>query len=104
MIEIPVVDAPDQEFGIILNGQRCTIRLRYNQTVNRWAFDLSLDDRPILQGRRIVLDRNLLAELGFGLGYLFAGADDPNAVPGRTELPSGIVRLYYLTDADRAAV
>lgn len=105
MIEIPVADAPDQEFSVVLSNRRVTFRLRYAPFNERWSLDLSLDDVPVLHGRRIVTGIDLLAGFDFGIGHLIAmpsqdGANDP---PGRTQLPSGVVRLYHVTEADLAA-
>lgn len=106
MIEIPVADAPDQELSVVLANRRTTIRLRYAPYEDRWSMDLSLDDVPVLHGRRVVTGIDLLAGFDFGIGHLIAapsqeGANDP---PGRAQLPSGVVRLYHYTDADLAAV
>ncbi|KQT52227.1 phage baseplate plug protein [Aureimonas sp. Leaf460] len=101
MIEIPVIDAPDQELSVVLSDRRCTFRLRYNQTSDRWAFDLALDDQPVLCGRRIVVGRDLFEGLGLGLGILFAlGGDDP----GRDAFTTGSVRLYHAGLADVAVL
>lgn len=103
MIEFPIIDAADQQFGAILNGRRVTIRLRYNVTTDRWSFNLSIDDVPVLHGRRIVLGVDLLAAFNFGIGAIFAYADNPAAEPNRDNLPAGVVRLFHGDDADVAA-
>jgi hypothetical protein len=102
MIEFTIADEADQQFATILNGRRVTMRLRYNVTTDRWSFDLSIDDEPVLHGRRIVTGVDLLAPFDFGLGALFAVPIDSNN-PGRVELPRGSVRLYHATDAEIAA-
>ena len=102
MIEFTITDAPDQQFGAILSGRRVTMRLRYNPTSQAWSFDLAIDDLPVLQGRRVVTGIDLLEPFGFGLGALFALPVTPGAVPDRTGLPSGTVKLYHATDAEIA--
>lgn len=104
MIEIPVADAPDQVLSAILDGRRCTFRLRYSQSVDRWSFDLSIDDQPVLHGRRIVVGNDLWGGLALGLGYLFAIAAKEGAEPGRDQLPNGLVRLYHVTETDVATL
>src|SRR5690242_12462137 len=72
MIEFKIIDAADQQFGAILNLRRVTLRLRYNPTADRWAFNLAIDDEPVLHGRRIVFGTDLLAAYDFGIGAIFA--------------------------------
>lgn len=97
-------DHADQQFGTIINGRRVTIRLRYNVTSDRWSFDLSIDDQPVLHGRRVVTGVDLLAPFDFGLGVIFAAAVTTGAVPDRNALPNGTVRMFHATDAEVAAV
>ncbi len=89
-----ITDHADQQFGTIINGARVTLRLRYNPTNDRWSFDLSLDDLPVLHGRRVVTGVDLLAPFDLGLGVIFAVAVKTGAVPDRNALPEGTVRLY----------
>lgn len=102
MIEFPVIDAADQQFGAYLNRRRVTFRLRYNPTSDRWSFDLSLDDQPVLHGRRITTGVDLLAPYNLGIGRLYALAPGPNAQiePDRRALPDGLVRLYHMSDEE----
>lgn len=100
MIEFKITDAADQQFGAILNNRRVTMRLRYNTTTDRWSLDLSIDDQPVLHGRRIVVGVDLLEPFGFGIGAVFALSgvfDDP---PNRTNLVNGNVKLYHATEAE----
>ena len=104
MNEIKVIDAADQQFSAVLSGRRVTMRLRYNVTTGRWSFDLSIDENPVLMGRRVVTGVNLLAPFNFGMGGLFAV--DPSGQgrePGRYELPRGLVKLIHATDEEVAA-
>jgi hypothetical protein len=100
MITFKIIDAADQQFGTIINNQRVTIRLRWNLTSGRWSFDLSIDDLPVLTGRRVVSGIDLLSAFNFGIGAIFALPAVPTALPGREELPSGDVRLYHATQAE----
>ena len=102
MVEFEITDAADQQFGAILNGRRVTIRLRYNVTTDRWSFDLSLDDQPVVQARRIVTGVDLLAPFGIGVGAIFAMPVVEGAVPDRAGLINGRVKLYHATPAEIA--
>ena len=99
-----VTDHADQQFGTIINGRRVTVRLRYNQSNDRWSFDLSIDDQPVIHGRRIVTGVDLLAPFNLGLGMIVAAVVTPGAVPDRNALPAGEVRVYHVTEADAAAL
>lgn len=105
MIAFKIIDAADQQFGATLNNQRVTIRMRWNLTSGRWSFDLSIDDVPVLTGRRIVTGIDLLSAFDFGIGAIFALPAVANAEPGRDDLPAGNVRLYHATqdEIDAAA-
>jgi hypothetical protein len=100
MIEFTVADEADQQFATVLNNRRVTLRLRYNVTTDRWSFDLSIDDLPVLHGRRIVPGVDLLAPFGFGIGMIFAAAVKPGAEPNRYDLPAGNVRIFHATEAE----
>lgn len=98
-----ITDSPDQQFGMILNRRRVTMRLRYNPTSDRWAFDLAIDDLPVIHGRKITVGVDLLEPFRLGLGSIFAIETAAGGVPDRQGLPSGLVRLYHATDEEMNA-
>lgn len=101
MIYFDIADEADQKFATTLNGRRVSIRLRYNPTVDRWSFDLSLDGVAVLHGHRIVKGVDLLAAYNFGIGVLFAASDsegDPE--PNRGNLPLGLVKIFHATQEE----
>lgn len=100
MKQFTIIDAADQQFGTILNNRRVTIRLRYNPSSDRWSLDMSIDDLPVLHGKRIVLGVDLLASFDFDVGKIFAIAVTPDALPNRGSLPAGLVRLYHISDEE----
>lgn len=100
MKELVLIDSADQQFGTILNNRRVTFRFRYNTTSDRWSFDLSIDDLPVLMGKRVVLGVNLLATTDFGIGQLFAISVTSGALPDRDSLPARLVRLYWVSDEE----
>jgi hypothetical protein len=105
MIEFKIIDAADQQWSAILNQRRVTLRLRYNQRASeRWSLDLMIDDIPVLHGRRVVVGVNLLEPFGFDIGAIVVlpAIENSPAIPGRVELPSGIVRMYHLSPEDLA--
>ncbi len=104
MNRFQILDQADQQFGTIIGGRRVTIRLRYNPTSDRWSFDLSIDDSPVLHGRRVVTGIDLLAPFDFGLGVIFAASVTDDAEPDRAALPNGTVRLFHATAEEVAEV
>lgn len=104
MIEFSVIDEADQKFATTLSGRRVTIRLRYNRTPDRWMMDLSVDDLPVLHGRRIVSGVDLLAAFDFGIGVIFAYPTNPGDVPDRAGLPAGSVKIFHTTQEEIDAV
>ena len=100
-VEFKIVDAADQQFAARLGNRRCTMRLRYNPTNQRWSFNLAIDDQMVLHGRRIVTGVDLLRAYHFGIGLIFAGSEGKILVePGRSELINGLVKLYHMTEED----
>ena len=99
MIQFTILDEPKQRFSVVIENQRVTFDLWYNLTIDRWSFDLSIDDEPVIHGRRIVTGSDLLASFHLGLGVLFAVADG-SAEPGRDALPLGTVTLYSATQEE----
>jgi hypothetical protein len=105
MIELSVIDRADQQFGIVLNGKRVSMRLRFNTTTRRWSYDLSLDDVWIIQGKRIVSMVDLFRSLPhLDIGHLYAYPATVGASPDRKSLPGRLVRLYHATSAEVDAV
>lgn len=103
MKELSIIDAADQQFGMVLDNRRVTIRVRYNPTSERWSFDLSVDDLPVIHGRRIVLGVDLLAPFALGLGAIFAVSTAAGDEPDRDALPAGLVRIYHASAAELEA-
>lgn len=103
MIVFTIADEADQQFATVMDGRRVTIRLRYNVTVDRWSFDLSIDDLPVLHGRRIVTGIDLLAPFAFGIGLFIAAPIKVGSMPDRDDLPNGNVKLFHLTEDELEA-
>lgn len=102
--EIPIIDAPSQAFTTTLAGRRCDFVVNYSTSDNRWSFNLDVDGIRVLSGRRIVLGVDLLAPFNLSIGNLIAAPwGDEEVEPGRTELPSGRVRLFHYDPAEVAA-
>jgi hypothetical protein len=107
MMVMNIVDAADQQFGAILADRRCTLRVRYNPTSDRWSLDLAIDDVPVIHGRRIVPYVDVLKPFQLGIGAIFAVPITSGAEADRESMVTGAVRLYHATqeeiDAAKAA-
>ncbi|HEV7258927.1 MAG TPA: hypothetical protein VGN82_14195 [Bosea sp. (in: a-proteobacteria)] len=102
--ELPIIDAPSQAFTTTLAGRRCDFAVNYSTFDDRWSFNLDVDGVRVLSGRKIVLGVDLVAPFALGIGSLIAAPwGDEGAQPGRTELPSGRVRLFHYDPAEAAA-
>lgn len=100
MIEFRILDEPRQKFSVLLNRRRVTFELWYSLTSKRWSMDLAIDGAPVLHGRRIVTGVDLLAPFNLGIGILFAFPEVAGAVPDRSGLPLGKVKLYHTTQEE----
>jgi len=105
MESIRIIDSADQQFGMVMNRHRVTMRVRYNPSNNRWSFDLALDDLPVLHGRKIVTGVDLLRAYHFDIGIMFCvPPGTKNYEPGRNELITGLVKIYTTTEEDLALI
>lgn len=102
MIQFNILSEPKQRFSVLLNRRRVTFDLWYNVTNDRWSFDLSIDNDPVLHGRRVVTGVDLLAPFSLGIGLIIAWSDS-GALPGRDALPQGTIRLYSATQEEADA-
>jgi len=96
MQQIAIANEADQQFGLVLNNTRITMRVRYSSTSDRWNYDLSIDDLPILHGRRLVSGVDLLEQFNLGLGSLVLFDVKAGTDPDRRALPDGSVGLFYI--------
>lgn len=90
MKEFIVTDVADQQFAAVLNGTRVNIRLWWNHETDYWSLSIYNGTEPLVVGRRIVTDINLLRRLNLGLGAIFARG----AAKGRDAFETGALRLY----------
>lgn len=95
--------ATSQRLTIPNFGQeRLGFWFKYNTYVDRWFFDFYLDDLPVFCGQRIVLNTNLLAPWGVGVGAVFAyDIEAKGNEPTYAAIHSGAVRLYHITQAEQ---
>jgi hypothetical protein len=97
--EFRLRDSANQKQTVIVAGQRCTLRFRFNPSADRWTFDLRIGDTDVLFGRRIVLGADLLQPFGFGIGGLIAVSQD-GSEPDYAALIERRVRLYSVEQSD----
>lgn len=94
--EFDIIDAPGQVFSTVVNNRKITIRLRYNTVSEHFSMDLSIDDVPVLTGRKVTSEVDLLQPFDFGIGSIFAAdIDGKGREPTLANFVSGITRLYH---------
>lgn len=72
MYELPMTDAPSQEFMCDIGGVNYLFRIQLNVRGDLWIMDVSSsDDEPILQGMALTLGVDLLSNERFTYGLLF---------------------------------
>lgn len=96
MMQIAIIDEANQQFGIVINSTRITMRVYYSSVSERWSFDISIDDLPVLHGRRLVCGADLVAPFNLGIGAVVAYALTPGSEPDRAALPDGRVGLFLI--------
>ena len=99
MIEFKITNEARQRFSVQIVGRRVTFTLWYSGVMDRWSLDLAIDNEPVLHGRRVVVDRDLLAPFRYNIGVVFAFSEGGEP-PGRDQLPLGLVRLYHTTQGE----
>lgn len=100
MLEFKITDEPNQRFSMILNNRRVTFRLWWSRVTDRWSFDLAIDDQPVITGRKIVNNVDLLRRFHLGIGSLFCVPIMFDAEPDRMGLPNGNCKLFHATQAE----
>lgn len=95
LYELPVSGQPGQVFSTVTNGQKITIRLRYNTVTERFSMDLSIDEVAVLTGVKLVSNIDFLEPFDLGIGKLFvAGVRDAETAPTLSAFAEGRVKLY----------
>lgn len=93
---IPVTADYNQAVSFIANGQRVTLRLLYSVTTERWSFDLSQDDEPIVEGKRLLCGTDALAAHDLGLGALLFYPTVAGLEPNFANVTTGRVELIHV--------
>lgn len=101
MIQIPLIQYPNQELQIILADQNCTIKLY--QRGGYCYLDLSVDDNVILRGQLAIPGAQILANTMNGFKGNFYIVDTVNnadiqALPSYEEFSTRYVLLYLTED------
>lgn len=95
--EIQIINAPRQRFETSFAGSSITLTLFFNTFLNRWGMDIEANGNVVTRGVRVVPNVDFLKRLNLGVGKLALLQHDPRASePGRSELPAGQFRLYYM--------
>lgn len=106
MQELKLTDAPSQTFETRLEDQRATFTFKFNTVSQRWTFDLLINNQIVLQGRKLILDINVVMPyVHFDIGVLFC--TDPERkgnLPDRFNIPGGLVRIFTIPKEELSGV
>ncbi|MEM7279629.1 MAG: hypothetical protein AAF385_16070 [Pseudomonadota bacterium] len=92
-----------QSFTIPTTQQeRLGFHFKYIHDLDRFAFDLTINDLPRLYGMTVLTGHNLLAPFGFNVGALFAvDMSGKGKSPGLTEIMEHSVRIFHFSEVER---
>jgi len=92
-----------QGFSTVVNGVLVSFVFRYNLTIERFYFSISVDDELVLSGRTLEKNIDLLSVFKriFSIGSLFCTAvDNSDKEPTLENIGNGSVRVYLnVTDS-----
>ncbi len=102
MVEVPLINQPNQEFNIVLDDQNCTIQVR--QLGSYVYFSLWLDDTLIRQNAICMIGQFILqgVKTAFNGNFVFVDTTAPSdnqSQPDYNEFENRY-KLYYLTDSE----
>ena len=104
MLELGLIDTPNQEFNCVLNEQNCTVQLRF--LGNQPYFSLWIDDTLIVQNviclprQKILMYDNVNFNGNFYMVDLTSPADEQSKA--NYEQLSSRSKLIYLTNEEMA--
>ena len=105
MIELSLIDTPNQEFNAVLNDQNCTIQIRFLD--ENAYFSLWVDDELIVQNVIMLPKEKILLYKTSFLGNFFiidsTSPADNQSKPNYKELSTRF-KLYYLTDEEMTEI
>lgn len=92
---------PSQQFSTVVDGVRVVFVFKYNTKIERFYFDMSVNDEFVLQGRTLVGDTDVLSgisTLSRQFGALVAlDIDDKGRPPTLENIASGNVRVFMVS-------
>ena len=102
-LRLNIVNTSRQQFNFTADGIELQVNLDFNTVANAWFLGLRADGAQVFQGRKLVSRIDLANE--FTAGTLYAKDASNNSVDvGYDDLVNGNSRLYYLTQAEIAAI
>lgn len=104
MIQISVVDQNDSLTEVDLDGETYFVHLAWNSEGGSWTLGVENANKDtIVEGIAVVPDFPLLGRYrvaGMPAGEILAVAPDRRDTISRSDLPSGVVALVYVTQAE----
>ena len=102
MRRVTLLDLAAQSVSLVMGGHRVTLTFRAHAGLDRFMADVALDDRPVLQGVRLVEGVDIMGPFAPGLGSIIVSAGGRE--PTRAAWAAGDARLLVLSEAERERV
>ena len=105
MIELSLINTPNQEFNAVLEDQNCTIQVRFlgdNAYFSLWVDDTAIVQNVIMLPREKILLYHSIFKGNFFIVDSTSPADNQSK-PNYKELETRF-KLYYLTEAEMAEI
>lgn len=108
MIQIAVTDQNDSLTEVVLDDVTFFLHLAWNSEGDFWTLGLENASKDtVVEGIAVVPDYPLLGRYrsaGMPAGEIMAIAPDRRDIISRSDLPTGIVALVYVTQAELGAL
>lgn len=100
MIEIPLLDKPEQQFNINIDGTTYNVNVKLNTRMNVWFLNLYVSNQPIVLGVALLSGIDILEQYNLAIKNMFIlNMNDQELDPEIENLGTNS-RLFIVTDEE----